>query len=148
VGVGACVSIQFGALEYMKRYFQSRNSDPKQSLSLSQLFLSGAASGIANSVLSGPIEHVRTRLQVQSGPVKAYNGPWDFIKKAYAQNGIAGIYKGQGITLMREFWGYGIYFATYEALMQRTMEKEYKKRNEIEAWKQITFGACSGYLLW
>jgi solute carrier family 25 carnitine/acylcarnitine transporter 20/29 len=60
IGVGACVSIQFGALEYMKRYFSKTNSN-KNSLSLSQLFLAGAASGIANSVLSGPIEHIRTR---------------------------------------------------------------------------------------
>jgi hypothetical protein len=37
---------------------------------------------------------------------------------------------------------------TYEALMQKTMEKENKKRNQIEAWKQIAFGAMSGYALW
>ena len=110
--MGACVSIQFGALETMKRYFHGLNAkgslNQSYPLSLSQLFLAGAASGLANSVLSGPIEHVRTRLQVQSGPVKTYSGPWDFIKKVGSKHGIAGIYKGQMITLVREFNGYGI----------------------------------------
>ena len=51
VGIGACVSIQFAALETLKRAFGAE----KKPLSLYQLFLCGAGSGLANSVLSGPI---------------------------------------------------------------------------------------------
>lgn len=138
----------------MKRYFTTKNiqADPSSSskkppmLSLSQLFVAGAASGMANSILSGPIEHVRIRLQ--SDPSKTYTGPIDFMKKVGSSHGIAGIYKGQGITLVRELGGYGIYFATYEALMQRTMALEGKRRADVEAWKQVTYGAVAGYLLW
>lgn len=112
---------------------------------MSQLFLCGAFSGLANSVLSGPIEHIRTRLQIQTD--SSY-GPSTLIRNIYKNYGISGIYKGQMITLAREFWGYGIYFATYEALIQRTMGLEGKKRSEIQGWKQCLFGALSGYCLW
>lgn len=36
------------------------------------------------------------------------------MKKIYATNGISGIYKGQAITILREFQGYGGYFLAYE----------------------------------
>ena len=92
---------QFGALEAAKRYFREWN-DP---LPISQLFLCGAFSGIANSILSGPIEHIRTRLQVQSGNSV---GPTELIKNIYKNYGLKGIYKGQMITLLREFGVYVI----------------------------------------
>ncbi|CAG8832786.1 1038_t:CDS:2, partial [Racocetra persica] len=114
VGVGACVSIQFTVLEHMKRYFNDRNVNKDFMLTNSQLFLSGAAAGIANSVISGPIENIRTRLQVQITPTQAnsvkkpmlYSGPIDCIKKIYSAHGMRGIYKGQSMTMAREFHGY------------------------------------------
>ncbi|KAI9199835.1 mitochondrial carrier domain-containing protein [Polychytrium aggregatum] len=153
VGIGACVSVQFGALEAAKRYFvdhnKSRGLANPSDLNLGQLFLAGSCSGVANSVLSGPIEHIRTRLQVQpSGADRLYAGPGDFIKKIYGQYGIAGIYKGQGITLVREFSGYGVYFMAYEWLMQRYMKNNSVKRSEVPAYMQCLFGACAGYSLW
>ncbi|KAI9003135.1 mitochondrial carrier domain-containing protein, partial [Gaertneriomyces semiglobifer] len=152
IGVGACVSIQFGALEYAKRTFSVLNrkngSTHPEHLSTPQLFLSGAASGLANSILSGPIEHVRTRLQVQSAGTVSYSGPGDFAKKVTSQYGVGGLFKGQTVTVLRECFGYGTYFATYEWLVQREMEKEGKKRNQIETWKQCLYGAGAGYALW
>ncbi|KAJ3040557.1 Mitochondrial carrier protein ymc2 [Rhizophlyctis rosea] len=153
IGVGACVSIQFGALEYAKRqltFLNARQNSPTPSqLSLSQLFLAGAFSGISNSALSGPIEHIRTRLQVQSSSSShQYAGPWDLIRKITKQYGFGAVYKGQGITMCREFLGYGCYFASYEWLVQRTMRVEGKRRDQVETWKQCIYGALAGYSLW
>jgi len=147
IGIGACVSIQFGALEYMKRYFASRNSKDAP-LTCSQLYFSGAVSGVANSVLSGPIEHVRTRLQVQSAIDKQYQGPGDFIRKVSKQHGISAIFKGQAVTIVREFHGYGIYFMVYEWLIQKTMAKNQIQRSQVSSLHQLSYGALSGYILW
>ncbi|KAJ3416929.1 Mitochondrial carrier protein ymc2 [Chytridiales sp. JEL 0842] len=151
IGIGACVSIQFGALEAAKRFFVQRNKGNK-TLSYADLYLSGSFSGIANSVLSGPIEHVRTRLQTQTSATAegAYKGPLDFARRVVNSHGVfRGLYKGQGITLLREFHGYGIYFLTYEALMQRQMKIQgTEKRGDVAAWRQCVFGAMSGYTLW
>ncbi|CAO3576967.1 unnamed protein product [Absidia cylindrospora] len=148
VGIGACVSIQFVVLEAMKRRFSPRG----EPLTNAQLYIAGAASGIANSFVSGPVEHIRTRLQVQTSASAAnglwFNGPVDAIKKIYAQHGIAGIYKGQGITMAREFQGYGAYFLAYEFLVKKSMERSGRQRSELPAWEVCLYGAVSGYALW
>ncbi|KAF9896630.1 Mitochondrial carrier protein ymc2, partial [Lobosporangium transversale] len=203
VGVGACVSIQFVTLEAMKRYYHDLNGPHANGfLSNSQLYLAGAASGITNSVVSGPVEHIRTRLQVQTGSagasVKAitgatsekaaaaaaaaaisagnssaanqviktaaaesaavvpnatknalyFTGPVDAVQKIYAQYGLRGLYKGQAVTMVREFQGYGAYFAAYEYLVQRAMRLENKARNELSTIKVVAYGACAGYAMW
>jgi solute carrier family 25 (mitochondrial carnitine/acylcarnitine transporter), member 20/29 len=55
VGVGACVSIQFGTFEYMKRFFRTRNEQsghPTGNLSGGQFYLAGGAAGIANTIVA------------------------------------------------------------------------------------------------
>lgn len=67
LGIGVCVSIQFGAMEYSKRFFGQRNvahgEGGKDGMTLtgSQLFASGVFAGLANGVVSGPVEHLRIR---------------------------------------------------------------------------------------
>ncbi|KAI9483451.1 MAG: mitochondrial carrier domain-containing protein [Benjaminiella poitrasii] len=150
VGIGACVSIQFVVLEAMKRHFTRVNSRAKNNgefLSNSQLYLAGAASGLANSFVSGPVEHIRTRLQVQTGT--GFSGPIDCIRKIYQSYGISGIYKGQAITMLREFQGYGAYFLAYEFLVQDAMKKNnLEKRSDLPTWKVCAFGAAAGYAMW
>lgn len=67
LGIGVCVSIQFGALEHTKRYFARQNLASGRggpdglTLSGSQLMAAGVFAGLANSVVSGPVEHIRIR---------------------------------------------------------------------------------------
>ncbi|RUP43685.1 mitochondrial carrier domain-containing protein [Jimgerdemannia flammicorona] len=150
VGIGACVSIQFVVLEHMKRRFRAQNHGLP--FTNTQLYIAGAASGLANSVVSGPVEHIRTRLQVQtgSGTSAQYSGPVDAIRKIYREHGLfRGIYKGQAVTMVREFQGYGAYFLSYEYLVRETMaSSRLKHRNEIPTWKVCAFGAVAGYAMW
>jgi solute carrier family 25 (mitochondrial carnitine/acylcarnitine transporter), member 20/29 len=62
MGIGACVSIQFGALETAKRFFLRRNqTQGRNALSNVQLAMSGSVAGVANGFVSGPVEHIRIR---------------------------------------------------------------------------------------
>ncbi|ORZ35139.1 putative YMC1-protein of the mitochondrial carrier family [Catenaria anguillulae PL171] len=147
LGIGACVSIQFATLEHVKRHF-TRSNGGSADLSTAQLYLAGAASGVANSIVSGPVEHIRTRLQVQSGKNVQFRGPLDCVRQIYAGYGIQGVFKGQAVTVAREFQGYGAYFLTYEYLVQRACKAEGVSRKELPTWKVMTYGALSGYSLW
>ncbi|ELU39294.1 carrier protein [Rhizoctonia solani AG-1 IA] len=157
LGIGLCVSIQFAALEGVKRAFADMNrkngigGPDGMLLSGGQLLFAGAAAGLANSVVSGPVEHIRIialGLQTQPHHAKLYNGPWDAAKKIYRSNGIAGIFKGQNPTLLREATGYGAYFWAYEKLVQREMRVHNCRREDIAPTKAILFGAAAGYALW
>lgn len=149
VGIGACVSIQFSINEYMKRVFNYVNDGPGK-MTNTQFFLSGAGAGFANGFLAGPIEHVRIRLQIQTGAAgeRYYRGPVDVLKHLNEVGGLRAIYRGFGPTLFREAYGMGIYFMTFESLVQRTMRKHHIARNQVESWKLCLFGALSGYAMW
>ena len=74
-----------------------------------------------------------------------YAGPFDAMRKIYGQYGIAGIYKGQVVTLWREAVGYGIYFWAYEKLMQREMAQKGIRRDQVNPANAVLFGAAAGY---
>ncbi|KAI5951622.1 YMC2 [Candida jiufengensis] len=147
IGVGACVSVQFSVNEFMKRYYDRELHG--RPLSLLQYFNCGAVAGFANGFLASPIEHIRIRLQTQTGSNKLFNGPLDCAKKIYEIDGIRGIYKGLGPTLIRESIGLGIYFATYEALIANDLKKHPGlTREQIKPLTLCLYGGLSGYTLW
>jgi len=154
LGIGVCVSIQFGVIEYMKRHFTDKNiaagkgGPTGKDLNAGQLVASGVAAGLANGFVSGPVEHIRIRLQTQPSKNPPYNGPFDAIKKIYSAHGIKGIFKGQGVTFLREATGYGVYFLAYEKLVQREMRVKGIKREQISPVNAVLYGAAAGYALW
>ncbi|SGY13640.1 BQ5605_C010g05926 [Microbotryum silenes-dioicae] len=147
VGIGACVSLQFACLQAGKRFFASRNvGKVNPSLSLGQLYLAGAFAGVGNSIASTPVEHIRIRLQTQTTAL--YSGPVDAISKIYRTDGIRGIYKGQGITLLREFHGYGAYFLGYEAFVEYQLRSKNLTRKELPMASAALGGVAAGYAMW
>jgi solute carrier family 25 (mitochondrial carnitine/acylcarnitine transporter), member 20/29 len=84
-------------------------------------------------------------LQTQSNIKPTYAGPFDAIKKIYSAHGIAGIYKGQAVTLLREATGYGVYFLSYEKLIQWEMSKKGIRRDQINPMNTVLYGATAGY---
>jgi len=129
---------------------QNQKTDPTASkLTYPQYYLAGAYAGIGNSILSGPIEHIRIKLQTQpSGDKRLYAGPGDCIRKIYNVDGIKGIYRAQVPTILREGQGYGLWFLTYEYLVQRSVVATGTKRDDLPAWKLCAFGAIAGLVLW
>jgi len=141
IGVGACVSIQFGVNEYMKRNVFNGSKH----LTNAQYYMSGAAAGLANSVLASPIEHVRIRLQTQ---LTGNAGPLDIIKRIYNTSGVSGIMKGLIPTALREGQGMGMYFLTFEYLVKRNTIQNKIQRKDIPGWKLCLYGATAGYAMW
>ena len=149
-GIGLCVSIQFATVEHMKRYLHSTNASASDPLTLGQLFVAGSAAGIANSVVSGPVEHIRTRMQVQtkSGTEAAYRGTVDCVRKIYGQYGLAGLYKGQVSTVAREIIGYGGYFMAYELALRYFTENGRRSKSEVGILPIMLSGAIGGFGMW
>jgi solute carrier family 25 carnitine/acylcarnitine transporter 20/29 len=154
LGIGACVSVQFGAFHFARRQLEARNTEQNPlappTLSLGQFYLAGAFAGITNTVLSSPIEHIRIRLQTQPhGANRLYSGPWDCIRKISSQAGIArGIYRGTAVTTFREAQAYGVWFLTFEALMNADAKRNTIDRKSIPTWKIALYGGTAGEALW
>lgn len=149
--MGACVSIQFGVNEFMKRHYNAQNIarglPAGTPLTNSQFYLSGVAAGVANGFLAGPIEHIRIRLQTQT-TVKLFDGPIDTIKKLHSAGGVRGIFRALVPTQLREGHGMGAYFLAFEALVDNDVRRNNIQRKDIPSWRLCTYGACAGYAMW
>ncbi|MBE3047453.1 MC/SLC25 family protein [Candidatus Bathyarchaeota archaeon] len=152
IGIGACVSIQFGAFHQARRWFEGRSANPGAPLPYSQYFASGAFAGIANSVLSGPIEHVRIRMQTQPhGAGRLYTGPLDCLRKMGAASGgsvLRGAYRGGGVTVWREAFAYGFWFQSFEYMMNADARRNGVDRKDIPSYKIALWGGIAGEALW
>ena len=51
-------------------------------------------------------------------------------------------------TILREGQGYGLWFLTYEYLVQQSIAMTGGKRDDLPAWKLCGFGAIAGLILW
>lgn len=146
------VSVQFGAFHYARRAFEARNTSsgaPAQ-LSYAQYYASGAFAGIANTVLSSPIEHIRIRLQTQPhGAGRLYSGPIDCVRKLSSHAGVlSGVYRGTAVTWLREAQAYGVWFTTFEFLMNADAKRNGIKREDISTLKVALYGGLAGEALW
>ncbi|TIA01461.1 hypothetical protein D6C82_03729 [Aureobasidium pullulans] len=156
IGIGACVSVQFGAFHYARRAFERQNAaktgvlESPQPLSYSQYYAAGAFAGIANTLMSSPIEHIRIRLQTQPhGAARLYNGPIDCVKKLCAHEGVLkGLYRGTGVTWFREAQAYGVWFTAFEFMMNQDAKRNGIERKEIPTWKIALYGGLAGEALW
>jgi solute carrier family 25 carnitine/acylcarnitine transporter 20/29 len=137
-GISFCVAIQFSVLEEMKRILS--NSKTK-TLSPFDFYVAGGVAGVCNSLVSTPVEHIRTRMQVQTD--SKYKSTYDCFKQILKSHGVRGLYKGHVVTMLREWQGYGGYFFAYETIMQ-------KFRNEHkDSMMHVLFaGAMAGYGMW
>lgn len=153
IGIGACVSVQFGAFHEARRRLESYNTNKNPlfpGLSYSQYYAAGAFAGIANSVISGPIEHVRIRLQTQPhGSARLYNGPLDCVRKLSAHEGVLkGLYRGEAVTIIREAQAYGVWFMAFEYMMNADALRNKIDRKEIASYKIAFYGGLAGEALW
>jgi len=115
-GVAVVNAIVFGVYGHIQRNL----SEPDR---LSSYFLAGAFAGLAQTPVSSPIELAKTRLQLQSMGQGNFQGPMQCLRNIYRQEGYRGIFKGLGITFLREGPSYGVYFVTYEMLTKTSSKK-------------------------
>ena len=146
------MSVQFGAFHEARRQLEQLNwkKYANSDLSYAQYYLAGGFAGITNSVLSGPIEHVRIRLQTQPhGAGRLYSGPVDCIRKLSAHDGFfRGVFRGQTVTYLREIQGYGVWFLAFEYLMNQDTKRNGVPRDQVPSWKIAAYGGLAGEALW
>ncbi|XP_058452042.1 mitochondrial basic amino acids transporter [Malaya genurostris] len=113
-GVAAVNAIVFGIYGNV----QKMTSDPS---SLYSHFLAGSAAGLAQSFICSPMELVKTRLQLQDNLPKGafkFKGPVDCLRGIHKTDGFRGLFRGLGITVVRDIPGFSSYFVSYELMVQ------------------------------
>ncbi|KAJ1656577.1 hypothetical protein IWQ61_003871 [Dispira simplex] len=120
-GIGICNAVVFSANGYFRRLLQSSN--PDRPLTLSQLSLAGSMAGGVMAFFNCPIELLKVKLQVQYGngsgatsTERPYRGVFDCGVRTFRAQGFSGLYRGIGITILRDVPSFAFYFGTYEGI--------------------------------
>jgi solute carrier family 25 carnitine/acylcarnitine transporter 20/29 len=71
------------------------------------------------------------------------------VRKLSAHQGVlAGVYRGTAVTFLREAQAYGVWFTTFEYLMNADAKRNSIKRDEISTLKVAMYGGLAGEMLW
>ena len=112
----------------------------KKRLDTHELLWVGTLAGLFQTILTYPLETVRTRLSLGTGQGVQYRGIADCFREMVKTEGVAGLYKGIGPTMVTGAPYTGIQMTGYE-LMQR-YSADYRKN----LWVQLFNGAMAGLI--
>lgn len=75
-----------------------------QGVPLRDIWLAGAAGGLASWAVSSPTELIKCRAQLGTN---GQNSSWSITKDIFRRRGLRGFYFGGGVTSIRDAVGYG-----------------------------------------
>lgn len=118
IGIALESSLFFGIYSQTKQLLQGESQCSKPQFHV--IIPSGAFVGAIISLVLGPSELVKCRMQVQGkdsalSSYTRYNGPLDCALKTIKNEGIKGMFRGGLTTLLRESIGNAVFFTTYES---------------------------------
>jgi solute carrier family 25 carnitine/acylcarnitine transporter 20/29 len=71
------------------------------------------------------------------------------VRKLSAHQGLlAGVYRGTAVTYLREAQAYGVWFTSFEYLMNADAARNNIKRDQISTLKVAMYGGLAGEMLW
>jgi solute carrier family 25 carnitine/acylcarnitine transporter 20/29 len=117
--------------------------------------VTGALAGAFGSLISGPVEYVRIKMQLVTDldNHKHYRNSVDCLSTIIRQNGLSGIFRGQIITIIRESIGYSGFFYVYHNFPKRIQvikeENDYSLSvRESTVFHKMLKGVSCGLALW
>ncbi|KAK4267457.1 hypothetical protein QN277_024235 [Acacia crassicarpa] len=111
--------------------------------------LGGFSTGAMQSLLLSPVELVKIRLQLQNtGKVtEPHKGPSQVAKTIWKKEGLKGIYRGLGVTMLRDAPAHGFYFWTYE-YMREQLHPGCRKSGQESLNTMLIAGGLAGVASW
>jgi hypothetical protein len=112
-------AVNFFTFDFIKNAIVSQQHPSFTPTSPTTMFASGAVAGAVATVACYPIDLIRTRLATQIPSAIRYLGIRHAAQRIRAEEGIAGLYRGLGATLMVTVPNLAINFTLYETLKDR-----------------------------
>ncbi|KAJ1376363.1 Mitochondrial carrier protein [Sesbania bispinosa] len=118
--------------------------------SLKDVALGGLGAGALQSLLITPVELVKIRRQLQNSIgqlAETRKGPLDIAKNIWKNEGTRGIYRGLGITMLRDAPAHGFYFCTYEYTKEK-LHPGCRESSEESMSAMFIAGGLAGIASW
>lgn len=134
VGVIAEKTTVFGTYQTSRNFFSNYGINE----TLNNV-LSGAAAGVACSVIVAPVDRIKINLQDEK---RVKSSSFSVIKFLYQRGGVSGLYKGFSHTLWREVPGYCLYLSMYQHIKDKWFD------GNLTPVKSFLTGASTGAFVW
>lgn len=111
--------------------------------------LGGTGTGALQSLLLSPVELIKIRLQLHNlgQMTESRTGPVMLAKNIWRKEGLRGLYRGLGVTVMRDGPSHGLYFWTYE-YMREQLHPGCRKSGEESLNTMLIAGGLAGVASW
>ncbi|KXZ50486.1 hypothetical protein GPECTOR_16g661 [Gonium pectorale] len=158
------LGIHFPVFSHVRK--QLEGDDHYSNFSYTNALISGAAAGAAGSLVSTPVELVRTKMQMQrraalagsagsaaasSGAEVFYKGSVDCFKQVLSKHGVKGLYRGVTSTVLRDMQGYAWFFLGYEATVNYFLQNAgpgVHSKADLNYLQVMAAGVVAGFGLW
>jgi solute carrier family 25 carnitine/acylcarnitine transporter 20/29 len=137
-----------------KRYYYKEGEDVGPIAS----YFAGIFGGIMQCLVLVPAEVVKCNMQVDNVFNKSpkYTGNLHCVRDIYSKEGIKGLYKGTGVTIIRDAPGFGVYFAAYRAftepfaveVLDPSSPTGSAKKSKVPEWAVMVGGGLAGCCSW
>lgn len=136
IGSAPQAALFFLTYESIKHY--SKGVVPSNAMPLVYMF-GGGFSEIVACLVRVPMEVVKQRRQTQTG----HKTSWKIACSAYRHEGIKGLYRGFGSTILREIPFSVIQFPILEHL-KKSYRRSFKNNIPLESWEVAVCGSIAG----
>lgn len=108
-------------------------------------FLAGGLAGAISRTVVSPFERVKILLQVQSS-TSAYNqGVFGAVRQVYHEEGVKGLFRGNGLNCVRIFPYSAVQFVVYESCKKYIFHVDgIKKKEQLTNFQRLFSGAVCG----
>jgi len=139
-------AVVFASYGSAKRFLTEENKE----ITTFQLLLAASWAGFVNSFVVGPVELIKTRLQVQYGKTVAkelYRGPMDCMSQILREQGPRGLFMGMSSTIYREVPAYAAQFYAYESI-RKMMIRPGQTEDDLKPYQLMFAGGIAGISAW
>jgi len=110
----------------------------------SQIGIAGCFAGFGAALILGPVELVKSKLQVQEGRT-LYSGPIACMKVIWNARGPIGFTRGLGTTMIRDVPAFSVYFLSYEGMKRKLHGNS---EEPLPSRYLLLSGALAGAMAW
>jgi solute carrier family 25 (mitochondrial carnitine/acylcarnitine transporter), member 20/29 len=144
-------AISFWGYDVGQRIVRFFKKDKTSDLNLAEISFAGGLSALPTTLVMAPTERIKCLLQVQShvNGKAQYSGMPDCAMQVYRQGGIASLYKGTMLTLMRDIPGSIAWFGTYEVMKRSLVSWQgIEDSSQLSPLAVMTAGGFAGMACW
>jgi solute carrier family 25 carnitine/acylcarnitine transporter 20/29 len=130
------------------------DTDPRPP-SVLTMYAAGCLGGFAQCLLLSPTDLIKCKLQVDIQArlgvemvTPRYRGIIDCMRQTIQQEGFVGLYRGMGVTVLREVPSYGVYFLVYRYVKQLMTDLTIGGAGVSPSWSTILAGGLAGCASW